>query len=382
MIRVFMKKTVLLLFGGKSPEHEISVKTAYNVAKAIDRTKFDIELVGISKTGKFYNLELQHVEECAVKHETIEDDVGYNHAMFYENILIVYTSARDFLKKRDTVHWLKSLEECISHKKIDAVFPLLHGVSGEDGVPQGFFNMLDIPFVGNDIKSSAICMDKDITKKLLKAEGIPVVDWITLYDGKDFSVDEIVQKLGLPLFIKAAEQGSSIGTYKARNKTELREYIIKAFTYGPKVILEKGLDVREIEIAVMGNDKDIEVSNPGEIIPHEKYGFYSYDAKYMDPDGAKTLTHTNLTKDQIDLIQDYAKKAFTTLECKGLARIDFFLHENTLYLNEVNTMPGFTNISMYPRLMMEKGMTYQDLITQLIHLAFDHFNKKKSYSLV
>ena len=356
-----MKKTVLLLFGGKSPEHEISIKTAYNVVNALDKDLFNYILVGISRTGTFYCITIDQIEAIANVHGAILDNQNYPQACFLQTQQKIY----------------------LNDTEIDVVFPLLHGGSGEDGAPQGFFNMLNLPFVGNDIKSSAICMDKDFTKKLLQTEGIPVVNWISIREGEAFNHEDIIKKFGFPLFVKAAEQGSSVGTYKVKKGEDLTAVIEKTFKYGKKVIIEPCVAVREIEVAVLGNADNIKVSTLGEIIVSKNHEFYSYASKYVDPHGAIVDMNPSIKPEIAEKIKDYARKAFKILECTGLARIDFFLtHDDVIYLNEINTMPGFTNISMYPKLWMTQEISYKDLITTLLNLAFEHFNKKQSYLLV
>jgi D-alanine-D-alanine ligase len=357
----FMKKTVLLLFGGKSPEHEISIKTAYNVVNALDKNLFNYILVGISRTGVFYFLTDEQIESLANLHGEILDNQNYPHACFLQVQQKIY----------------------LNDTNIDVVFPLLHGGAGEDGAPQGFFNMLNIPFVGNDTKSSAVCMDKDFTKKLLRTEDIPVVNWMAIREGEPFNSADIINTFGLPLFVKAAEQGSSVGTYKVKNGEDLTAVIEKTFRYGKKVIIEPFVAIREIEVAVLGNSDNIKVSAVGEIIVSKNHEFYSYESKYVDPHGAIVDMNPIIKPEIKEKIRDYALKAFKVLECTGLARIDFFLTtEDEVYLNEINTMPGFTNISMYPKLWMNQEISYENLITTLLNLAFEHFNKKQSYLLV
>ncbi|CAO5674611.1 MAG: D-alanine--D-alanine ligase A [Holosporales bacterium] len=357
-----MKKTVLLLFGGKSPEHEISVKTAYNVANAIDSTRFDVALIGVSRSGSFQNISFETLKHLALNHKEIDTES--------------FVAAKK--NKED-----QSLEGINVVKKADVVFPLLHGVQGEDGIPQGFLEMLNIPYVGCDVKASSLCMDKDVTKRILKSYGIPVVPSITLRDYDTVDADAIIQELGLPLFVKAAEQGSSIGCYKAVDKESLLKCMKQAFLYGRKVLIEKAIDGREIECAILGNDDALTASCLGEIIPSEHQEFYTYDAKYMDPNGAKLIVDVKLNGDLENKIKAIAKEVFKNLDCSGLSRIDFFLtKENHIYLNEVNTMPGFTSISMYPTLIMQEGFTYSDIISKLIDLSLEKFLKKQHYSLV
>ncbi|MBP9752602.1 MAG: D-alanine--D-alanine ligase, partial [Proteobacteria bacterium] len=265
-----MKKTVLLLFGGKSPEHEISVKTAYNVASAIDQNRFDVELLGVSRSGTFEKLSLQKLKQLATNHQEITKNC--------------MKAIDDQASHQNTLEDISSnIISFPNTKKIDVVFPLLHGVQGEDGTPQGFLEMLSLPYVGCDVKSSSICMDKDITKRILSSYGIKAVPWVTLRDYDNIDFDAIIAQLGLPLFVKAAEQGSSIGCYKATNKETLQDFIQKAFSYGRKVIIEKAIKGREIKCAILGNDNALITSCLGEIIPSENQEYYTYDAKYLDP---------------------------------------------------------------------------------------------------
>lgn len=376
-----MRQNVLILFGGKSPEHEISVRTAFNVAESIDRTLYNPFFIGISRSGHFYYVREEYLKECYHSFQQILDDEGYACAIIHHKVLTAFYDS-SFL---ENFTWADRRQaEPLFQEKIDVIFPLLHGIYGEDGVIQGYLQTLDIPYVGCQVKSSAVCMDKDITKTILKAQSIPVVDWIAIKEYEDFSPKSIIETLGLPLFVKASEQGSSIGTYKASTISELELFIQKAFEYGPKVIIEKAIDkAREIEFAILGKGNALTLSCAGEIIPSEKYGFYTYDAKYMDPDGAGLKINPYLKKHVLDQMLNYAKKAFQLLDCSGLSRVDFFLtKDDDVYLNEINTMPGFTSFSMYPKLMIEMGISYPDLLTKLIQLAVDSFNEKKKYKLV
>lgn len=358
LIYCMAKKTVLFLFGGQSFEHEISIKTAYNVVQALDDKLFNYLLVGISKKGFFYEIPFSTLENLAFHHKALDEESA--------------ELSVSFSQKKEGFF--------VNDRKVDVVFPLLHGTFGEDGAIQGFLKMFQVPFVGNDIKSSALCMDKDFTKKLLSFHGIPVVPSVTCFKNSIFEPEKIVQELGLPLFVKPAEQGSSVGVFKVKKQNDLQKSVEQAFTYGSKVLIEKGLTVRELEVAVLGFADSVKVSDVGEICVHHNHEFYSYDSKYMDPEGAKVFVNADITKSIRDNIKAYALKAFSVLECQGLARIDFFLTEDgCLYLNEMNTMPGFTNISMYPKLWMEQGLSYSNLISELIHLAFQQFQEKQSY---
>ena len=356
-----MKKTVLILFGGKSPEHEISVKTAYNVLKALDKNLFNYILIGISRSGCFYELRAEQLENLSKNNQAINKKRNFKFVNFHPK--------------------QKKLE--VNNKPVDVAFPLIHGVCGEDGNASAFFNMFNIPFVGNDTKSAAVSMDKDLTKKLLYANNVPVVPWLTFYKNESINTANIVKNLGLPVFIKSVEQGSSVGVYKASNEKEIEQFIEKSFQYGPKIIIEKAVNGRELEVGVLGNQNNIRISNPGEIVINPKYAFYSYDSKYIDPEGAKTVVNPKIDQDLINKIKSYAEKTFEVLECSGLTRIDMLVENNEqVYINEVNPMPGFAEISMYPKLWINEGLKYKELITQLIELGIEYFNEKQSYLLV
>lgn len=354
-----MKKNILIVFGGKSPEHEISVKTAFNVAAALDPDRYCVKLVGITRDGYFIKTTPTELENLAKNHKSLSFDALHQQSDSKELSLINQADG------------------------IDVVIPLVHGVQGEDGCMQGFLQMLNVPYVGCNVKASAICMDKDVTKRILKTHGIPVVDWITLKQGMPINYDVIEDAFGYPVFVKAAEQGSSVGTFKATTRAELAESIRNAFDYGPKVLVEKQIIGREIECAILGNGNDLIASPLGEVVPSKKHGFYSYDAKYMDPDGADLVVGVHLPKPLHDKIIQAAKDVYAALDCSGFSRIDFFVTDDgTFYLNEVNTIPGFTSISMYPALMMSCGFTYAGLIEKLIDLGIESYHLNQSYKQV
>ncbi|CAO5675663.1 MAG: D-alanine--D-alanine ligase A [Holosporales bacterium] len=354
-----MKKNVLIVFGGKSPEHEISVKTAFNVSCALDPDRYCVKLVGITRDGAFVETTPAALETLANNHKALLLD--------------------DTSQKTDA----KELSILNPSCTIDVVIPLVHGVQGEDGCLQGFLQMLNVPYVGCNVKASAICMDKDVAKRILKTHSIPVVDWITLKQGMPIPYATIETDFGYPVFVKAAEQGSSVGTYKATSRAELEDGVRKAFEYGPKVIIEKQIVGREIECAILGNGTDLIASPLGEVVPSKKHGFYSYDAKYMDPDGADLVVGVHLPKILHDKITQAAKDVYTALDCSGFSRIDFFVcDDGAFYLNEVNTIPGFTSISMYPALMMSCGFTYAGLIEKLIDLGIESYHLNQSYKQV
>lgn len=326
-----MKKKLVIIFGGKSTEHDISIKSARSIMEYINKDKYEIKLVYIDKKGKW--LLCNNIKKL--------------------NSLI---ELKDF----------KILEWC------DIVFPILHGSYGEDGKLQGLLEMLNINYVGCDLKSSCNCMDKEITKILLNNQNILQADYIrvdkTNYDLNN-TLKEIKEKINYPCFIKPANSGSSIGIYKIYHESEVDKYIKEAFKYDNKILIEKYIRGREVEVGILGND-DIIVSNIGEIIA--KDDFYSYDAKYNSKESIVKVP-TKLNKDIENKIKEYAKKAYETMGCSGLSRIDFFIENSTnnVYLNEINTMPGFTNISMYPILFEEIGIKYDILIDKLIELGIN-----------
>jgi len=319
-----MKKKIGILFGGKSAEHEISLLSANNVHEAIDKEKFEPVLIKIDKSGKWQ----------------INDIFG-----------------------------------------CDVIFPILHGPFGEDGTIQGLLKLADIPFVGPGVLGSAVGMDKDVMKRLLRDADIPIGKFFVVQKHEKFpSFNEVEAAFnstgkGLPFFIKPANMGSSVGISKVRSEAELTAALKEAFLYDTKVIIEEFIAGREIECAVLGNEEPA-ASVPGEITP--SHDFYSYDAKYIDDNGAALQIPAQLDEDTAKRIQALAIKVFKTLCCEGLSRVDLFLKDNgELVVNEINTMPGFTKISMYPKMWEASGLSYTDLITRLIELAINRFERDK-----
>ena len=313
------KINVAILYGGKSAEHEVSLRSAKNVIAAIDKNKYHPILVKIKKSGPWY----------------LPKKLG----------------------------------------KVDVVFPILHGPFGEDGTVQGALKLAGLPFVGCGVLGSAVGMDKDVMKRLLRDAGLPIGKFLVLKDFEKPNYKKIVTELGLPFFLKPANMGSSVGVHKVKNETEFKKALADAFLYDRKVILEEFIDGREIECAVLGNDEP-KASLPGEIIVNAE--FYSYSAKYLDKNGATLAIPAELSSDLIKKIQTLAIKTFTTLEAEGLSRVDFFLSKDgDVLVNEINTMPGFTSISMYPKLWEASGIGYTELIDRLIQLAIERFGKEK-----
>jgi D-alanine-D-alanine ligase len=357
------KLKVAILFGGRSAEHNISLLSAKNVIDAIDRTKFIPILIGIDKSGKW------HYNEGAMKIVHTEDP---------RLVALNALNAPILLSQNANDHQLISLENQQSIGEIDVIFPVLHGTYGEDGSVQGLAKLANLPCVGCGILGSAVGMDKDVTKRLLRDSGIGVADFITLRRGfnEDLPFGEITKKIGNELFIKPANLGSSVGVSFVSNEKDYNEAIVTAFEYDPKVIVEEKITGREIECAVMGNENP-QASIIGEIIPKDEW--YSFESKYVDADGAKCQIPADLDPKSMKKAQNLAILTYRLLECEGLTRVDMFLQANgELIVNEVNTIPGFTKISMYPQLWAYSGINYTDLISRLIEYAIESNNYRNS----
>ncbi len=350
------KIRVAILFGGRSAEHEISLLSAQNVIRSLDAKKYEAVLIGISKDGKWY-----YQQESLALFQS--DDP--------KKIALTDRSKEVLFSQNSGDHYMQDVgsDEKLGH--IDVLFPVLHGTYGEDGAIQGLAKLANLPCVGSGILGSAVGMDKEVMKRLLRDAGIPIADFITLHRRSRSKVDYETARLrlGSVLFVKPANLGSSVGISKVRNDDEYRRAINLAFQYDQKVIIEEAIVGREIECAVLGNDR-IETSIPGEIIPRD--GFYSYEAKYIDEVGAILEMPAKLTESQIASVQDLSRRTYEVLECRGMARVDMFLSDDDrLIINEVNTIPGFTKISMYPKLWELSGKSNEELIDQLIQLALE-----------
>lgn len=361
-----MKKkiNVGILFGGRSVEHEVSLLSAKNVVEALDKNKYNPILMGIDKQGRWHLNEASRVLLHAHDPKLIKLNLAKPH-----RVAMIPQGSGKLVS-------LAGKHKALS--SVDVVFPILHGQFGEDGTIQGLLKLAHIPFVGAGVLGSAIGMDKDVMKRLLRDAGIPVCPFLTFCadDRPDF--EKLSIKLGLPLFVKPANTGSSVGISKVNSPAELKKAVKLAFDFDTKILIEAFVPGREIECAVLGNDNPI-ASIPGEIIPHQKHGFYSYAAKYLDETGALLKIPAELPKAIVRKIQTLAVKTFKALECSGMARVDFFLKKNgDVFVNEINTIPGFTSISMYPQLWKESGINYSDLLDKLIELAFEKFQKEKN----
>ncbi|ASK64286.1 D-alanine--D-alanine ligase A [Virgibacillus phasianinus] len=350
------KIKVGIIFGGKSAEHEVSLQSAKNIVDAIDKTKYEVVLIGIDKQGKW------HINDQTSYLINEENPKLIQLNKSNENVAII---------PGETDHQLIHASKETSMDQLDVIFPIVHGTLGEDGSIQGMLRIANLPFVGTSVLGSAVCMDKDIAKRLLKEASINVAKGLSFTRAKKDTInfDEAKQQLGVPMFIKPANQGSSVGVSKVSSKDEFDGAIQEAFQFDHKIIIEENIFGREIECAVLGNENP-KASVPGEILPQTE--FYSYESKYIDESGAKLAIPADLTDEEVEKIKAAAVHVFQTLECEGLARVDFFLKENgEIYVNEVNTLPGFTRISMYPKLWEISGITYPELINQLIELAIE-----------
>ena len=355
------KIKVAILYGCKSAEHSISIESARNIVKAIDKEKYDIVLIGITKTGEWFLQDINYLLE--------------NRS--FSRPLQTSTDRVAFLPQSNGE--LYNITDPSKKEIVDIVFPVLHGTYGEDGSIQGLLRIANVPFVGSCVLGSAICMDKDVTKRLLRDADIPIVDFISYSNITKVNTDDILFKFGTKAFVKPADSGSSIGTSKINNMISLTANIKKAFKYGKKVLIEELIEGREIECGVIGN-KVPKASCLGEIIPNDEY--YSYEAKYIKKDGAKIIIPADIDKEKSDEMRFMARRAYEVLGCEGFARVDFFLlKDGRFFLNEINTIPGFTSISMFPKLWEESGMSYSKIIDRLITLGLEKFYKERVISL-
>ena len=353
-----MKKKVCILFGGESSEYEISLKSAYSILTNIDKKMFDIITVGIARNGKWFLYEGNY--------EKIPQDKWQDDSLCPVSILHGLKESALLVMKADGTY------EKIS---FDVAFPVLHGKNGEDGTVQGLFELSGIRYVGVSTLSSSVGMDKTFSKLVFENAKIPQADWVVIARHElsdiDKKIDEIESKLGYPVFIKPANAGSSIGIGKAKSRDELLDAIDKAMKHDRKILVEEFLTGHEVECAVLGNRGNLTVSCVGEIVASQE--FYTYDAKY-NSDCPSTLYIPAKIDDKFsEKVRQYAKLAFEALDAKGLSRVDFFVDEtkDKVWLNEINTLPGFTNISMYPKLLEASGVKYADILTKLISIAFE-----------
>lgn len=355
-------KTIGLLCGGKSAEHEISLISAGNILEAIDQTQYDVKLIAISQKGEWYYCKnTEWLPKNATGNPPKVEEHGDPVAVIPGN------------KKAQIIFLNERGGEGLN---IDVFFPILHGPQGEDGTLQGLLELLDVPFVGPNTLGSAIGMDKEIMKIVLEKAGIPIGKYRTYRNEEKNEIDYkiVTSHLGNPLFIKPANMGSSVGVSKAETEEEFKEAIDLAFRFDEKIIIEEMIQGREIECAVLGN-LNPKASAIGEITTPD--GFYSYKAKYLDEKGAQLFIPAKLDKSDSDSAKQLALDTFKALCCEGLSRVDMFLTPHgKILVNEINTLPGFTKISMYPSLWQESGLTYSELISELIEQAIERYNRK------
>jgi D-alanine-D-alanine ligase len=339
------KLNIGVVFGGQSGEHEVSRVSAYNVLGVINRDKYNVVTIGISKTGKWY---LYSGDSEKIKDGTWEQD--------QKNLIA------DF-----------SIFAHPEISKIDVFFPVLHGPMGEDGTIQGVFEMLNKPYVGCGVLSSAVGMDKVFSKIMFQSVGIPTGKYLYFRENDwkkqaDEKISEVETELGYPVFVKPANMGSSVGINKAHDRAELIAAIEEAFIYDRKLILEAFVKGREIECAVLDQNGEIRASIPGEVIPSKE--FYDYEAKYSATEDSRVVIPAEISPEVAEKVRHYAIKAFEAIEGSGLSRVDFFVTEdNQILINEVNTLPGFTNISMYPKMWEATGIGYIELVDLIIASA-------------
>ena len=382
-----------VLFGGRSGEHEVSLLSAASVLNAIDRDKYDVVPIGITKEGRWLTsvhaeklLEGKHHEDKSLR--AGDPEATASAAVLASGDAVIVPPVPTSGAGRHSLVPFSGNESSGTAKQaidVDVIFPVLHGTFGEDGTIQGLLDLADIPYVGAGVLGSAAGMDKDVMKRLFAAAGLPIVRHVTVLRGQwqrdqKRITKDIEKRLKYPLFVKPANLGSSVGISKAHNRKELAPAIELAAGYDRKIVIEQGVGgkkrkAREIECSVLGNDSP-EASIAGEIVPVKE--FYDYAAKYLD-EGSELIIPAKLSKRRMKEVQEMAIAAFQAVDCSGLARVDFLLDPKSdkLYLNEINTMPGFTSISMYPKLWAASGVEYPKLIDRLIQLALERHAEKK-----
>jgi D-alanine-D-alanine ligase len=351
------KLRVGVLFGGRSGEHEVSLASAASIIRGLDPQKYEAVPIGITKEGHWR--------------------VGAGAQKMLPEVL--RTGQGVVMSADPTESALRPIDGSAQGQKLDVVFPVIHGTFGEDGTMQGLLELAGLPFVGAGVLGSAIGMDKDIAKKLMQVAGIPVVPWIAVqradWERQPKEIRRAIEKkFKYPVFVKPATLGSSVGMTKVHSRAELGPALDLAAEFAMKILVERAVSAREIEVSVLGNH-DPRASIPGEIVPHRE--FYDYAAKYLE-EGTQLLIPAKLKKSEVKKVQAMAVTAFRALELSGMARVDFFIEKRggKIFLNEVNTIPGFTSISMYPKLWEANGIPFRELISKLIDLALEQHREK------
>ena len=345
------KKNIGVIFGGVSSEHEVSKLSAKTVLSNIDYEKFNVYPIFITKDGEWRFFE-----------GNLEDVASENPEVFSKSKAIISPDRKDrgILKITE--------DNKIEKINIDAVFPVLHGKFGEDGTIQGLFALAGIPYAGSGVVGSGVCMDKCMAKILFEKAGINQAKWVELKKCDELDAKTVEEKLGYPVFVKPSAAGSSVGVTKANNEAELKAAVELAFEHDYKVLIEEAINAREVEISLKGNLEPVCSPCAGEILPAKE--FYDFEAKYQD-ESSKLMLPAPISEETLNKIKDNAIRAYKICECRGFARVDFFVEKTTgeIYLNEINTLPGFTDISMYPKLWSFADLSIKDLITELIEIA-------------
>ncbi len=361
------KLNLVVLLGGKSPEHNISLISGNSVINALNKDKYDITVVGIDKAGHWW---LQENKDYLVN-----SDNPATICLVKSKISVsLVTDGKRTLLVKDVDYEIVA--------KVDVVFPVLHGPNGEDGVIQGYFRKSNVAFVGVDVMASSVGMDKDMSKRLWRDAGIPIADFVIadLSNRSSVKYRDVVDQLGLPLFVKPANAGSSVGVSKVVDEASFSLAMDEAFKFDRKVLIEEAVEGIEVECAVLGNEHP-QASVVGAIIPTES--FYSYEAKYISSTGAKLMIPADIPENVSNHIRNTAIKAFQVIGGEGLSRVDFFLRkDNTIVLNEINTLPGFTSISMYPKLWEATGLSYPELLDRLIALALSRHKQMRKLEMI
>lgn len=346
------RKKVAILYGGRSVEHGVSVNSARNIFENIDTELFEPLPIGISETGQWF------LTQGVSKDVTLGKSLGL--ILDPKNAGIILLASGDRIK-------------------MDIIFPVLHGTDGEDGSIQGLIKAIDLPMVGTGVLGSSLAMNKVVAKRLLNEAGVPVTKFLSYgyRDKSKIKFETIVTKLGTPFMVKSASLGSSVGVSKVTKKIEFKKALDEAFRYDNEVIIEEYILGREIECAILGNNPAV-ASNPGEIVISKNYDFYTFDAKYVDPEAVSIKVPAAMEKTVQLTVRKISVKAFHALRCEDFARVDLFLtKKGKIYVNEINTIPGFTNSSMFPMMWKERGLSFTNLITQLINHAFTRYNENK-----
>ena len=345
-------KNLIILFGGRSVEHEISVRSATNVVNYIDPTRFNLSVIGISKKGNWFLLD--HPEQSIETGKEISLSLSATQPHF-------------------------EIKESHESTAIQIVFPILHGTDGEDGSIQGLLLSLNVILIGSSVLGSAISMDKIVSKKLLEHAGIPVAPYMSFTKGEEISFEKIKNKLGLPFIVKAGNLGSSVGISKVNTLGDFDYALTDSFQYGHEILIESFVKCRELECGIIGNES-LSSTLAGEIILLKKYDFYTYEAKYQDKAAIKIEIPAQIPTAVHQQIRTLCEKAFLTLKCNDFARVDVFLtQENEIFINEINTIPGFTNVSMFPGLWENMGISYPVLISKIIELGEVRWQQEQQY---